>query len=140
MSEVKSGDMVEIHYTGKFEDGSVFDSSEGREPLKFSAGSAELIPGVSQAVLGMNVGDSKTVSVPPEQGYGQREEGLDRQVPRESLPEQAQVGDPLQAEVGEQMVLFWVMELDDEFAVVDANHPLAGKTLVFDIELVSVGA
>ena len=138
MSVAKLGDRVQIHYTGRLEDGTVFDSSEGRAPLEFTAGGQEVIPGVAQAVVGMQQGESKTVVVSPGEAYGVRAPGLEQRIPRTLLPEEVQVGDRLQAKVGEQVILVWVKELGEEFGVIDANHPLAGQTLTFDIELVSV--
>ena len=138
MSVTKLGDRVQIHYTGRLEDGTVFDSSEGRDPLEFSAGGQEVIPGVAQAVIGMQQGESKTVVVSPEEAYGVRTPGLEQRIPRTLLPEEVQVGDRLQAKVGEQIILVWVVELGEEFGVIDANHPLAGQSLIFDIELVFV--
>ncbi len=140
MSQAKEGDKVRVHYTGKFEDGTVFDSSQGGQPLEFTAGSTELIPGFSKAVVGMAPGDSKTVTVTPEEGYGLRQEGMEQKVPRRMLPPEAKVGDPLQAQAGDQTIVVWVKELNDEEAVLDANHPLAGRTLIFDLEMVSVNA
>lgn len=138
MTQVQPGQIVSIHYTGKFEDGTVFDSSEGRDPLEFVAGSEQLIQGVREAVLDMSTGQRKTVTIPPEQGYGQRNEGAQYRVPRENLPEEVKTGDQLSAELQGKRVAFWVAELGDESALLDANHPLAGRTLVFDIEVVDV--
>jgi FKBP-type peptidyl-prolyl cis-trans isomerase 2 len=138
MGATKLGDRVQIHYTGRLEDGTVFDSSQGRDPLEFTAGGNEVIPGVAKAVLGMQAGESKTVEVSAEDAYGVRTPGLEQRVPRKLLPEKAQVGDRLQAKVREKVILVWVAEIEEESAVIDANHPLAGQSLVFDIELVSV--
>lgn len=138
MGVTKLGDRVQIHYTGRLEDGTVFDSSRDREPLEFTTGGSEVIPGVDQAVLGMQAGESKTVVVSAEDAYGAHKPGLEHRVPRSMLPDGVQVGDRLQAVVGEQSILVWVTELGDEFGVLDANHPLAGQSLTFDIELVSV--
>lgn len=132
------GDTVRIHYTGKYEDGTVFDSSEGKDPLEFVAGSEQIIPGLDKAILDMSEGDQETVTVPPEEAYGEREPALAQEVERTQLPEGVSEGAALEAEVGGQKTMLWVTELNDETAVVDANHPLAGKTLVFDVELVSV--
>lgn len=132
------GDTVRIHYTGKYEDGTVFDSSEGKDPLEFVAGSEQIIPGLDKAILDMSEGDQETVTVPPEEAYGEREPALAQEVERTQLPEGVSKGAALEAEVGGQKTMLWVTELNDETAVVDANHPLAGKTLVFDVELVSV--
>lgn len=140
MSQAKQGDKVQVHYTGKFEDGTVFDSSQGAEPLEFTAGGTDLIPGVSKAVIGMGPGDTKSVEIPPEEGYGERQDGMEQKVPRNLLPPEAKVGDPLQAQAGDQTIVVWVKELGDEEAVLDANHPLAGRTLLFDLEMVAISA
>ena len=134
---VKEGDQVTIHYTGKLTDETVFDSSEGREPLGFTAGSEEIIPGVSNAVIGMAPGEKKTVEIEPDQAYGQPREDLVVKVPTEKLPEEAKEGDMLSD--GQNPVTWVVRERGDQESVLDANHPLAGKTLVFDIELVNKG-
>jgi len=140
MSNVKQGDLVTIHYTGRFEDGEVFDSSEGREPLEFRAGGEEVIPGVAQAVVGMAEGEERTVTVSPEDAYGPRHPELQQEVERSLLPENVKVGDVLQAKQGEQTVHVTVADLDDDTATIDGNHPLAGKTLVFDLKLVDLQA
>ena len=138
MGLTKLGDRVKIHYTGRLEDGTVFDSSRDQDPLEFTPGGQEVISGVEQAVLGMQQGESKTVVLSAEEAYGARIPDLEKRVPRNIIPDGAQVGDRLQAKVGEKSILVWVSELGEEFAVLDANHPLAGRSLVFDIELVSV--
>lgn len=140
MAKAKQGDRVQIHYTGRFADGDVFDSSRERDPLEFEAGSDELIRGVSMAVVGMKEGEQRTVTVPPEEGYGPRDEELLQKVPRDVLPEEVNVGDPLRAEAENQEIQVWVRELTDEYGVIDANHPLAGHTLEFELELVAVVA
>ena len=138
MGVTKLGDRVKIHYTGRLEDGTVFDSSQGRTPLEFTTGGSEVIPGVDQAVVGMQPGESKTVVLSAEEAYGTRMPGLEQRVPRSILPDDVQLGDRLQAKVGEKTILVWVAELGEEFALLDVNHPLAGCSLVFDIELISV--
>lgn len=138
MAESKIGDSVSVHYTAKLQDGTVIDSTEGREPLAFTAGSDEVIPGVSNAVVGMAEGDSKTIQVPPEEAYGLRREGQEQQVPRNLLPEDVKLGEPLWAKAGEQQVMVWITEINDEFATLDLNHPLAGETLTFELELVTL--
>jgi peptidylprolyl isomerase len=138
MPQAKEGDKVQVHYTGKFEDGSVFDSSQEGQPLEFTAGSTELIPGVSKAVIGMAPGEAKSVEIPPEEGYGQRQDGMEQTVARNLLPQEAKIGDALQAQAGDQTIVVWVKELGDEEAILDANHPLAGKTLIFDLEMVGI--
>jgi len=140
MGVAKAGDTVRIHYTGKLEVGTVFDSSDGGEPLEFEAGSEDVIPGVSNAVIGMVAGDSKTVELSEEEGYGQAYPGYEQRIDRKDLPEKMRVGDRLRAEAEGRTIVFWVKELDDESALLDINHPLAGRTLIFDIEMVSFEA
>jgi peptidylprolyl isomerase len=137
-ASVQQGDLVDLHYEGRLEDGTVFDSSAGREPLQFTAGSRQLIEGVSQAVLGMSRGEKRTVVVPPEKGYGERNPALQQAVARDQVPGSVNVGDELRATVGDRDIPVWVSALTDGEVVIDANHPLAGKTLVFDLEVVAV--
>ena len=138
MTQVHRGDVVRLHYTGKFPDGVVFGTTEGGDPIEFIADREHMIEGLTEAVLGMEVGAKKTVTITPEQGFGPRRPDLEQRVPRSVLPEGVRVGEPLVAQRAGQQTRVWVRELGDEFAVVDGNHPLAGQTLVFDIELVSV--
>lgn len=132
------GDRVRVHYEGRFPDGTVFDSSEGRDPLEFEVGSGEIIPGLDKAVLAMSEGQSETVTVEPDEAYGPREEGLVHQIDRSQLPEGATEGAALEAQVNGQKAILWITEIGETTATVDANHPLAGKTLVFDVEVVEV--
>ncbi|NIQ37184.1 MAG: peptidylprolyl isomerase [Proteobacteria bacterium] len=138
MDITKPGDRVQIHYTGRLEDGTIFDRSHDRAPLEFTAGGDEVIPGVSQAVLGMKPGDSKTVTVDAENAYGQHQPDLERRVSRSALPEGAGVGDPLQTKIKGETILIWVKEISEDFAVLDLNHPLAGHSLTFEIDLVAL--
>ncbi len=140
MSQVNQGDVVRVHYTGRLEDGTEFDNSRNRDPLEFVAGAGTVIQGVSQGVIGMSEGESKTVTVPPEEAYGERNPALEQEVARTDLPESVHEGAQLRAVQGDREIPVWVRKLDDDSAVIDANHPLAGKTLVFDLELVEVGA
>ena len=134
----KQGDRVRIHYTGRLEGGEAFDSSSGREPFEFTVGLAEVIPAIDRAVLDMEEGESRTITVPPEDGYGEYQEGLRRRIDRSQLPEGVTEGSGLRADVDAREQIFWVTEMDESSAVVDGNHPLAGQTLTFDVELVSV--
>jgi len=139
MTMVAVGDRVKIHYTGKLEDGTVFDRSGEGRPLEFTAGSdAEVIEGLSRGVIGLGEGELSTITVPPELAYGERRPGLEQTVPRRMIPVEAKEGDPVKAETDEGTVIVWIVKLDEETALVDANHPLAGRTLVFDVEVVSV--
>ncbi|WP_439110435.1 FKBP-type peptidyl-prolyl cis-trans isomerase [Lentibacter sp.] len=141
MSEVKSGDTVSIHYTGTLSDGSVFDSSQGREPLEFVVGSGQIIPGLDTALPGMKVGDEKRVEIASDDAYGPHHAEARQAVPRAEIPADIplEIGVQLQAknERGEIMPLT-VVEVSEETVVLDANHPLAGKDLTFEIELVAV--
>ena len=141
MSQAKSGDTVKIHYTGTLEDGTEFDSSAGRDPLEFALGGGQVIAGFDSAVDGMSVGDSKTVTIPPGEAYGDRHDQLVQQVPKSALPDdmKPEVGMQLQSQSPEgQIMNLVVVEVEEESITVDANHPLAGKALTFAIELVEI--
>lgn len=141
MSEAKSGDTVRIHYTGKLEDGTEFDTSKGRDPLEFSVGSGQVIPGFDKAVEGMTVGDSKEVAIPPEEAYGQKHDQLVQDVPKSALPDDLtpEVGMRLQSQTPDGQVMhLTVTSVGDETVTVDGNHPLAGETLKFEIDLVEI--
>jgi FKBP-type peptidyl-prolyl cis-trans isomerase 2 len=137
MSKINSGDVVRVHYEGRLEDGTVFDSSAEREPLEFEAGSTQLIPGFSSAVVGMEVGEKKTVTLEPSEAYGDVRPEMLQRVAVNELPDGVKIGDQLVAHAGEQTIPVKVTEMTGEEAVLDANHPLAGKTLIFDIEVVA---
>ena len=141
MSQASSGDVVRIHYTGTLEDGSQFDSSKGRDPLEFKLGSGQVIPGFDQAVAGMAVGETKTVTIAPEDAYGPRNEQAVQEVPKSALPDDLEPveGMMLQAQnQNQQPVQLTVVSVQDESITVDANHPLAGKALNFEISLVEI--
>jgi len=142
MTEVKSGDSVSIHYVGTLTDGTRFDSSEGRDPLAFTVGSGQIIPGLDKAIPGMSVGEKKTVNIPATEAYGAADPNALHTVPRDQVPADISLdpGTALQVQTPQgQMVNVTVVEVSDEAVVFDANHPLAGKDLVFAIELVSIG-
>ena len=136
MAGISAGDKVRIHYTAKLEDGTLVDSSEGKDPLEFEAGSDQLIPGVSNAVIGMAVGDAKSVTVTPEQGYGEHHPEAVQQVPKDQFPPEVKAGDMFKAVTPGGEVMVRVTEVVDDTVTVDANHPLAGQTLLFDLEVV----
>ena len=138
----KAGDKLRIHYTGRLDDGTVFDSSEGREPLEYTAGSGEIIPGLDRGVIGMAVGDTRQVTVAPEDAYGPRDEARVQTVPREAIPGHIPTdpGTQLSAQMQDgQTVQLVVTNRTDSHVELDANHPLAGKVLTFDVELVEIG-
>ena len=143
MPKVKEGDTVKVHYTGKLtEDGTVFDSSREREPLEFTLGNGQLIPGFEEAVVGMEEGDSTTVELNSEDAYGERRDDLELEVSKSDLPDNIdpQVGMQLQMQQQEdgQAIPVQITAVEDDFVKLDANHPLAGKDLTFDIELIEL--
>lgn len=141
MTQVKSGDTVRIHYNGTLADGQSFDSSEGREPLEFTVGSGQIIQGLDAAMPGMQVGEKKTVEVPADQAYGQVNPEAKQTVPRKDVPEDIPLdpGTQLQVQTPEGQVMpVTVVEANEEQVILDANHPLAGRDLTFEIELVEI--
>ena len=141
MTQVKSGDTVAIHYTGTLEDGTTFDSSKGREPLEFEVGSGQIIPGLDSALPGMAVGDTKTVKVASADAYGPHNPEMQQSVPREGIPDEIplQPGTQLQMQTPDgRAVPVAVVSFDDATVTLDANHPLAGKDLQFDIEVLKI--
>lgn len=141
MSKVKEGDTVKVHYTGTLTDGTVFDTSAEREPLEFTLGQGQLIPGFEKAVVGMSVGDSTEVEIPSDDAYGESREDLVISVPKDQLPDdvEPQVGMQLQVNQQDgQPIPVRITEVGDENLTLDANHPLAGQDLKFEIELVEV--
>ncbi|GAA6208125.1 peptidylprolyl isomerase [Cognatishimia sp. WU-CL00825] len=141
MTAAKSGDNVQIHYTGTLSDGSVFDSSEGRDPLAFTLGSGQVIKGFDDGVTGMTVGEKKTVNIPCADAYGPSHEGMIQDVPREQIPAEIplEVGLMLQMQGPDgQVIPVKVMNITDEAVTLDANHELAGKDLTFALELVAI--
>lgn len=141
MMQAKAGDTVKIHYTGKLDDGTVFDSSVNREPLEFTIAQGQVIPGFEEAVLGMAPGESKTQTIPMDQAYGPYREEMVIQVNREQLPPDLDPEIGLQLQVqqpnGQAMPVF-ITEVTDAKVTLDANHPLAGEDLTFDIQLVEI--
>jgi FKBP-type peptidyl-prolyl cis-trans isomerase 2 len=143
MTQVKTGDTVSIHYTGTLADGATFDSSEGREPLEFTVGAGQIIPGLDQAIPGMAVGDKKTVEVPADQAYGHPDPNARQAIPRAEIPADIPVepGTQLQMQTPTgQVVPVMVAEVSETEVTLDANHPLAGKDLTFAIEVVDIKA
>jgi FKBP-type peptidyl-prolyl cis-trans isomerase 2 len=131
---VAKGDNVSVEYTGMFENGTIFDSSAGRGPLNFTVGTGQLITGFDNAVLGMGEGQEKTVTIPPEDAYGQYNPNKTVEIPRNLVPNETQVGDMLYSAFGSVRVL----AIYNSTVMIDMNHPLAGKTLVFSIKVLSI--
>ncbi len=141
MQQVKSGDTVKVHYHGKLTDGSTFDSSEGRDPLEFQVGSGQVIKGFDVGVTGMAVGEKKTVHIPSNDAYGPKDEERVVEFPKANFPPdmKPEVGMQLNMTNGEGHVIpVVVKEVGEEAVLLDANHPLAGQDLIFEIELVDI--
>lgn len=140
--EAQAGDRVRVHYTGTLDDGTVFDSSRDGDPIEFEVGSGEVIAGFDRAVTGLEVGETREVELEPDDAYGQRSDELVIDVDRADLPEDLdpEVGQTLAVEDpdGEEMAA-WVAEVGEDAITVDLNHPLAGRTLTFEVELVDIG-
>ena len=141
MAEVKSGDVVKVHYTGKLANGEQFDSSIGKDPLEFTVGAGQMIAGFDAALPGMKVGDKKTINIVAKDGYGETDETAIIEFPKENVPAD------MKLEIGQQLTLsdqqgqpfpVVVKEVKDDIVILDANHFLAGKDLVFDIELLEI--
>jgi FKBP-type peptidyl-prolyl cis-trans isomerase 2 len=141
MGQAQEGDTVKVHYTGKLDNGMVFDSSQDREPLEFKIGAGQVIPGFEKGIVGMEVGQSKTVKLSPEEAYGPQREELIAEVKKADIPEN------IKPSVGQRLSLrqpdgntvnVTVSDVNEESITLDANHSLAGKTLIFDIELVEI--
>ncbi len=141
MAQAKKGDKVQVNYTGSLEDGTVFDSSEGKSPLDVTLGAGTVIPGFDEALTGMEVGEKKTVTIPMEKAYGPHNAEMVMQIPKDQIPEdlKPEIGQKLQVggAAGEVMMVE-VLDLTDEFIILDANPPLAGRTLTFALELVAI--
>ncbi len=136
MHPIQPRDLVRIRYTTRSLEGSVIETSDRREPLEFRAGDESIIPAVSQAVIGMRMGDTRTVTATPERAFGRHNPILIQSTPRSAIPEEAQVGDQLTTTVDNSRFDVWVQRMTATEAVVDANHPLAGETLVVDLTIV----
>ncbi|HOB17523.1 MAG TPA: peptidylprolyl isomerase [Candidatus Methanoculleus thermohydrogenotrophicum] len=141
MAQAKQGDTVRVHYTGKLDDGTVFDTSSERSPLEFTIGEGEIIPGFEQAVIGMKPGETKTVRIPPEEAYGPHRDDMTLTVDRDQFPEDLdpEPGQQLQVrQPGGGAVIVTVSEVSESTVTLDANHPLAGRLLTFDIQLLDI--
>ena len=142
MAQAKDGDIVRVHYTGRFENGEVFDSSHHRgQPLEFTIGRKQVIPGFERGVTGMSPNDVKTVEIPAEEAYGPYRQEMVLTIEKEHIPQDAQPepGQHIMLDLPDgRMVPATVVEVSDSGVTVDCNHPLAGKDLTFDIELVEI--
>ncbi len=140
MSKVETGKQVKVNYTGKFEDGTVFDTSitEGREPIRTILGEGNLIPGFEKGLLGMTVGETKTINIDAIEAYGEYLDGLVTTVEPKQVPDTVKVGDVLQSQGERGVMNVTVTEITDKGIKLDGNHPLAGKNLVFEVEVLEV--
>ncbi|MCD6011464.1 MAG: peptidylprolyl isomerase [Flavipsychrobacter sp.] len=140
--QAKKGDKVNVHYHGRLNDGSTFDSSEGREPLQFTVGSAQVIKGFDDAVVNMTIGEKKTINIPVTEAYGERSEDMMIEYPITEFPADMKPEVGMELQMGDNAGNIFpvvVTQVTDNSVTLDANHPLAGKELIFDIELVSIG-
>jgi FKBP-type peptidyl-prolyl cis-trans isomerase 2 len=141
MQQVKSGDTVKVHYHGRLTDGTVFDSSQGRDPLEFEVGNGMVIKGFDNGVLGMVVGDKRTIEIPVEDAYGPEDPQMIMDFPVDRFPQdmKPEVGMQLNMSNGSgQNFPVVIREVKDDTVILDANHPLAGEDLIFDLELVEI--
>jgi peptidylprolyl isomerase len=141
MPQAKKGDNVRVHYTGKLTDGTIFDSSLQRDPLEFVVGGGMVIAGFDDGVTGLEIGESRTVTIPPERGYGARREDMIIVIPREQFPSHLSpnLGDKYQVpDPSGRLSVLTVNDITDENITLDANHELAGKDLIFEIELIEI--
>jgi FKBP-type peptidyl-prolyl cis-trans isomerase 2 len=141
MAKVQNGDVVTVHYTGRLEDGSIFDSSlgEGREPITVKLGEGTLIKGFENGLIDMEIGEKKTVELDPENAYGYPNESMVTEVMKSQVPEGIKIDDMLQAMTPAGPVNVRVLKINEDSVTLDGNHPLSGKKLIFDLEVVSVG-
>ena len=141
MQQVKNGDTVKVHYHGTLTDGTTFDSSEGREPLEFEVGSGSVIAGFDSGVTGMKPGEKKTINIPADEAYGQKQEDLFMEFPRNKFPADVEPEEGMQLNMSngsDQNFPVTIVEVNDDTVILDANHPLAGEDLTFDLELVEI--
>jgi peptidylprolyl isomerase len=141
MQKAKQGDKVKVHYTGKLLNGEQFDSSTGREPLEFTVGAGQMIKGFDDAIPGMAVGDKKTINIAPEHAYGEKNEDAIIEFAKENIPADMKLEVGMQLQLRNQEghpIPVTITEIKDDVIVLDANHMLAGKELIFDIELVEI--
>jgi len=140
MKKIESGSTVQVNYTGRLEDGTIFDSSlvEGREPLTATLGQGQLIRGFEQGLMEMSEGEKKTIEIESSNAYGEYRDDMITEIPKNQVPEGVQVGETLQGMGPQGPVIVTIVEVGEDSVKIDANHPLAGKKLIFDLEVVSV--
>ncbi len=139
MKTVQLDDVIRVHYTGKLEDGTEFDSSKGKDPIEFKVGQGNLIPGFEKGVVGMKQGETKTISIPSEEAYGERQEELIAKIDKKEFPPNISPKTGMQLQVKRpdgQMMPVMVIDVSEDTVTLDGNPPLAGETLIFDVEIV----
>lgn len=136
---VKPGDRVRVHYTTYSHDQCLIETSQHREPMTFVAGSGQVVDGVDRAVIGMKLGESKRVPVMPEQAFGYRDARWQQTAPRLGMPDRVGEGDQILANVGGESLHVWIRSFQDDDVMLDANHPLAGETLLYELKVVGIG-
>lgn len=140
MKKIMNGNTVKVNYTGKLEDGTIFDSSltPGREPITAVLGEGKLIKGFENGLMEMTEGEKKTIEISPEDAYGQHVQDMVAEIPKTQIPENSKVGDTLQGNGPQGPIMVRIVHINEDTVVIDANHPLAGKKLIFDLEVVSI--
>lgn len=138
MTKVKNGDTVYVHYTGKLENGLIFDTSKSREPLEVKIGEGMVIPGFENGLLEMTVGEKKVLEIEKEDGYGDKNDYMIQEAPKDKVPHDVKLGDMLQATSPAGPINFTVVEIKEDVVILDGNHPLAGEKLIFEVELVDI--
>ena len=140
MKKIKNGDTVKVHYTGRLEDGDVFDTSmvDGREPITVTLGENSLIVGFENGLIDMAVGEKKTIEIKCSEAYGEYNDGMIQEVPKRQMPGEVEVGMSLQSQTEMGVIQFLVKEIKEESVILDANHMLAGKDLIFDLEVLEI--
>ncbi len=136
--KVKQGDKIQVEYTGKLEDNTIFDTNKNKEPLEFTVGQHQVIQGFEQAVMDMELNQEKTVTIPPEQAYGQPDPTRIQEIPKDKIPDNAKIGDMLTFQTSQGMIQAKLTEIKDNNATLDLNHPLAGKALIFTIKILKI--
>lgn len=140
MKKIKNGDTVKVHYTGRLEDGDVFDTSmvDGREPITVTLGENSLIVGFENGLIDMVVGEKKTIEIKCSEAYGEYNDGMIQEVPKSQMPGEVEIGMSLQSQTEMGVIQFLVKEIKEESVILDANHKLAGKDLIFDLEVLEI--
>jgi FKBP-type peptidyl-prolyl cis-trans isomerase 2 len=140
MKKIENGNTVTVNYTGKLEDGSIFDTSlsEGREPITAVLGEGKLIKGFENGLMDMSEGEKKTIEIEPADAYGQYNEEMVAEIPKNQVPENSKVGDSLQGNGPQGPIMVRIIGINEDNVIIDANHPLAGKKLIFELEVMKI--